>query len=56
LDGERNLVSPRGQTDWVRNLRVAGTGELVVGRRVETFTATEIVAPGHGIGTRLTSH
>ncbi|MDQ3715781.1 MAG: nitroreductase/quinone reductase family protein [Actinomycetota bacterium] len=42
LDGERYLVAPRGQTDWVRNLRAAGTGELVVGRRVETFTATEI--------------
>jgi hypothetical protein len=26
----------------VRNLRVAGTGELRVGRRAERFTATEI--------------
>jgi deazaflavin-dependent oxidoreductase (nitroreductase family) len=41
-DGRSYLVAPRGETQWVRNLRVAGTGELRVGRRVETFTATEI--------------
>lgn len=50
LDGERYLVSPRGQTNWVRNLRVAGTGELVVGQRVEPFTATEIGAAGQPTG------
>jgi deazaflavin-dependent oxidoreductase (nitroreductase family) len=42
LDDQRYLVSPRGITQWVRNLRVAGTGELRVGRRVETFTAEEL--------------
>jgi deazaflavin-dependent oxidoreductase (nitroreductase family) len=41
-DGKRYLVSPRGQTQWVRNMRVAGGGELRVGRRVEQFTATEL--------------
>jgi deazaflavin-dependent oxidoreductase (nitroreductase family) len=41
-EGERFLVAPRGQTQWVRNLRVAGGGELRVGRRVERFTATEL--------------
>lgn len=41
-DGERYLVAPRGHTQWVRNLRVAGTGELRLGRKTETFTATEI--------------
>src|SRR5579875_1749223 len=40
LDGQRYLVAPRGHTQWVRNLRVAGAGELRVGRRVERFTAT----------------
>lgn len=45
-DGARYLVAPRGRTDWVRNLRVAGTGELVVGRRVETFAATEVLTAG----------
>ena len=42
LDGERYLVSPRGQTQWVRNLRVAGGGELLLGRRREAFTAVEL--------------
>jgi deazaflavin-dependent oxidoreductase (nitroreductase family) len=41
-DGGRFLVAPRGQTQWVRNLRVAGGGELKVGRRIERFTATEL--------------
>jgi deazaflavin-dependent oxidoreductase (nitroreductase family) len=38
----RYLVAPRGTTQWVRNLRVAQTGELRVGRRVEAFRAAEI--------------
>jgi deazaflavin-dependent oxidoreductase (nitroreductase family) len=41
-EGDRYLVAPRGQTQWVRNLRAAGGGELLVGRRVEPFTATEL--------------
>jgi deazaflavin-dependent oxidoreductase (nitroreductase family) len=40
--GERYLVAPRGQTQWVRNLRVAGDGELRVGRRTEAFQAVEL--------------
>ena len=40
--GERFLVAPRGETEWVRNLRAAGTGELRLGSRVETFRATEL--------------
>jgi len=40
--GERYLVAPRGQTQWVRNLRAAGAGELRKGRRAEAFTATEV--------------
>jgi deazaflavin-dependent oxidoreductase (nitroreductase family) len=43
LDGVRYLVAPRGNTQWVRNLRATGyTGELRIGRRVEPFRATEI--------------
>jgi deazaflavin-dependent oxidoreductase (nitroreductase family) len=42
LDGDRYLVAPRGETQWVRNLRVAGAGELRVGRHTETFRATEL--------------
>ncbi len=41
-DGKSYLVAPRGHTQWVRNMRVAGGGELHVGRRVEKFTATEL--------------
>lgn len=41
-EGHRYLVAPRGNTQWVRNLRVAGEGDLLVGRRREHFSATEI--------------
>jgi deazaflavin-dependent oxidoreductase (nitroreductase family) len=41
-DGTRYLVAPRGNTQWVRNLRAIGTGELRIGRKAEPFTATEI--------------
>jgi deazaflavin-dependent oxidoreductase (nitroreductase family) len=44
LDGHRYLVSPRGEGQWVRNLRVAGTGELRVGKKVETFRSQELTA------------
>ena len=43
LDDTRYLVAPRGETQWVRNLRAAdGEGELLLGRKVEAFHATEI--------------
>jgi deazaflavin-dependent oxidoreductase (nitroreductase family) len=42
LDGTRYLVAPRGQTQWVRNLRASSEGRLWLGRRSEPFTATEI--------------
>jgi deazaflavin-dependent oxidoreductase (nitroreductase family) len=41
-EDQRFLVAPRGTTQWVRNIRVAGGGELRVGRRVEPFRAVEI--------------
>jgi len=36
------LVAPRGETQWVRNLRVVGGGELRLGRRREAFRAVEL--------------
>jgi deazaflavin-dependent oxidoreductase (nitroreductase family) len=42
VDDTRYLVAPRGHTQWVRNLRAAGAGELRVGRHTEAFQATEI--------------
>jgi deazaflavin-dependent oxidoreductase (nitroreductase family) len=41
-EGKRYLVAPRGEAQWVRNLRVAGTGELRVGKKVEDFRAREL--------------
>jgi deazaflavin-dependent oxidoreductase (nitroreductase family) len=41
--GERcYLVSPRGQSQWVRNLRVATSGELRVGKRTQLFASVEL--------------
>lgn len=42
-EGQQYLVAPRGQTQWVRNVRHAG-GHLVLilGRRRQLCTATEI--------------
>ncbi|QKW05222.1 nitroreductase family deazaflavin-dependent oxidoreductase [Streptomyces sp. NA04227] len=40
--GEEYLVSARGTSQWVRNMRAAGGGELRLGRRVREFTATEV--------------
>ena len=42
VGGTRYLVAPRGHTQWVRNLRSRGEGRLLVGRRAEAFTATEV--------------
>ena len=42
VGGDRFLVSPRGNSQWVRNIRVSGDGELRVGRRVEAFRAAEV--------------
>ena len=42
VDGERYLVSPRGVTQWVRNIRVAGEAELRIGRRVEPIRVLEL--------------
>jgi deazaflavin-dependent oxidoreductase (nitroreductase family) len=40
--GEDYLVAPRGQTQWVKNLRASGEGRLRVGRRTQPFTAVEV--------------
>lgn len=42
LDGVEYLVAPRGQTQWVKNLRASGQGRLRVGRRTQDFQATEL--------------
>ena len=46
-EGARYIVSTRGESDWVKNLRAAGgRGEIRRGRWTGTFTATEIPADG----------
>lgn len=42
IDGARYLLAPRGATEWVRNIRVAGGGELRLGRKHEPITVTEL--------------
>lgn len=46
VEGTRYLVAPRGHTHWVRNLRAAGEGRLLVGRRAERFAAVELPDDG----------
>ena len=42
IGGREYLVAPRGQTQWVRNVRAAGHGELRRGRRSRPVRLTEI--------------
>ena len=42
LDGERWLVSPYGERQWVKNARVAGSVELTRGRRTEVVRVEEV--------------
>jgi len=42
VDGVSYLVSPYGESDWVRNLRRAGTGQLCGKAETEAFRATEL--------------
>jgi deazaflavin-dependent oxidoreductase (nitroreductase family) len=42
VDGTRYLLSQYGVTDWVRNLRAAGRGELRRKGRTEAFIAIEV--------------
>jgi deazaflavin-dependent oxidoreductase (nitroreductase family) len=41
-ENRQYLVAPRGHTQWVRNIRVAGEGELVLGGRIQRFRAVEV--------------
>ena len=42
LGGARYLVAPRGETQWVRNIRVSRTGRLTLGRQTETVHVEEV--------------
>jgi len=42
FEGTRYLLAPRGNTQWVRNIRVSHEGELKLGSRFEKIRVTEI--------------
>jgi deazaflavin-dependent oxidoreductase (nitroreductase family) len=43
LDGNEYLVSPRGETEWVKNVRASGGDlDLILGRKRRAFKATEL--------------
>ena len=42
IDDRRYLVAPRGEAQWVRNVRAAGGCELRVGRRTEEVRLDEL--------------
>lgn len=48
LEGERYLLAPFGEVDWVRNLRAAGEATLTRGRHTEAVRASEL--PGSEAG------
>src|SRR5712692_183186 len=45
LAGRRYLVAPRGETQWVRNLRVSHQARLTLGRTIATVAVEEV--PDH---------
>lgn len=42
VDGVTYLMSPRGESQWVKNLRVVGEGRLRRGRKQWSFRAQEL--------------
>jgi hypothetical protein len=42
IDGTRYLVAPRGDTEWAKNLRATGEGELHRIGKTERIRATEV--------------
>ena len=42
FEARRYLVAPRGETQWVKNIRKAGGGELQLGRKTEAISVVEL--------------
>ena len=42
FSGQRYLVAPRGETQWVRNIRISREARLTLGRRTETVRVEEV--------------
>ena len=45
VDGQTYLLSPRGETQWVKNIRSSGVASLKRGRHETSYTVTEVVDP-----------
>jgi deazaflavin-dependent oxidoreductase (nitroreductase family) len=45
FQGGRYLVAPRGVTEWVRNIRASGGGELRLGSRRQPIRVSEMADP-----------
>jgi F420H(2)-dependent quinone reductase len=45
VGGQRYLVSARGETQWVRNIRVSRTARITRGRDTETVHVEEVADP-----------
>jgi F420H(2)-dependent quinone reductase len=46
VDARRYVIAGLPQSDWARNVRAAGTGELAYGRQRRRVTLTEVTDPG----------
>jgi deazaflavin-dependent oxidoreductase (nitroreductase family) len=42
LAGQRYLVAARGETQWMRNMRVSRTARITLGRKTETVQVEEV--------------
>lgn len=42
FNGQRYLVAPRGETQWVRNIRVSQVGRLTIGGKTEVVRVEEV--------------
>jgi deazaflavin-dependent oxidoreductase (nitroreductase family) len=42
IGGETYLMSARGESSWVKNVRASGEGQLRRGRRIRSFRAHEL--------------
>jgi deazaflavin-dependent oxidoreductase (nitroreductase family) len=45
VDGHRYVIAGLPESDWARNVRAAGRGELARGRHRQTVTLTEVTDP-----------
>lgn len=45
VDGHRYVIAGLPQSDWARNVRAAGRGELACGRNRQQVTLTEVTDP-----------